>query len=188
MTGDDFLLVAFWVTMSCLAVLAATVPQLKFLTEHGRTATTWRECESLAGDTDESLASELLRMLSLIKAVFVNKSWFLHFYITGIISSLYFIIISGRELEYYENKVAVLLMFCLHSVRRCYECMYVIKFGSSRMHIAGYIVGLIYYVIVPITLWHEARDRVFSIFELRTIGGITLFCVGTLHKATFTGC
>ena len=85
----------------------------------------------------------------------------------------------------YENKVAVLLMFCLHSVRRCYECMYVIKFGSSRMHIAGYIVGLIYYVIVPITLWHEARDRVFSIFELRTIGGITLFLCGNVAQSYF---
>ncbi len=171
--------------MSSLAMLTATLPQLKFLIEHGKTAAERDESMGHAGDAGGSWTSVLLQIHHRIKLFTVEKSWFLHFYAISVITCLFllYIVYGGSEKD--ENKVTVLALFCLHSIRRLYECMYVFKFGSSRMHIAGYIAGVVYYVVVPVTLWHEACDGKFPLFEWRAIVGVLLFVCGNLAQSYF---
>ena len=177
-------LAAFWMAMSTLALLAAIIPRLMFLIEHGKTMSQREEDGGSVLKWDGSLLSAGSYTLARIKAFSVNKSWFLHFYIISVITCLFLIHIVGRE-STGGNKVAVLSLFFLHSCRRLYECIYVFKFGSSRMHVAGFIVGVVYYIAVPITLWHEATEGEFPLFERKTAVGLLLFLCGNIAQSYF---
>lgn len=46
----------------------------------------------------------------------------------------------------------VLVFLWLHSLRRLFECLYVSVFSNAVIHIAQYCFGLVYYVLVGLTV------------------------------------
>ncbi|KAK0046309.1 polyprenol reductase [Biomphalaria pfeifferi] len=111
----------------------------------------------------------------------VPKSWFKHFYITGIIChSLAFIVLVSclfggpgcviiKDLQYWviwhslysaeykfdDSALPVLLVFLLEWLqifRRAYECFYVSSFSKSTINISHYIIGLCFYSLFGIGL------------------------------------
>ena len=178
--------------MSVLAVLTAILPQLQFLIEHGKTVTNhdgkWYRRPKGNGSIWEYLVSSLQDMS-------VRKSWFIHFYLVSILVCIVLIASMCKHATYFSvmdvvgsphgNKLVVLSLFGLHSLRRLYECVFVFKFGASRMHLAGYVVGVVYYVAVPLTLWHEAGDGAFPQWKVRTLCGLSLFFCGNLLQSYF---
>jgi 3-oxo-5-alpha-steroid 4-dehydrogenase 3 len=80
------------------------------------------------------------------------KRLFLHFYVTGIISTvvLYLYVTSISDDASNQNHVALTLLL-IHLARRIWECVYVHAWrSSSRMHLAGYALGMGHYVILPL--------------------------------------
>lgn len=72
----------------------------------------------------------------------VPKRWFTHMYIVGMVAS---------AIALRSQFSLPLLLFSLHVMRRFLECIFMTHFGTSRMHIAGYLCGILHYVLVPIT-------------------------------------
>ncbi|KAL2611753.1 hypothetical protein R1flu_023445 [Riccia fluitans] len=53
--------------------------------------------------------------------------------------------------------VFLLLLFEIHVLRRLYECLFVSKFDpAARVNLLGYLIGLGYYVLVPLILFSQA--------------------------------
>lgn len=46
----------------------------------------------------------------------------------------------------------VLVFLWLHSLRRLFECLYVSVFSNAVIHIVQYCFGLVYYVLVGLTV------------------------------------
>lgn len=46
----------------------------------------------------------------------------------------------------------VLVFVWLHSLRRLFECVYVSVFSNAMIHIVSYCLGLVYYILVGITV------------------------------------
>ena len=113
----------------------------------------------------------------LLSNMWVPKSYFSHFYDTGILCTLLSIIyvnvsiFRGTQQRNYLPPpttttttttttipvyyfVVVWVLTLLHLVRRKYECMYVHQWkrpNSSTMHILTYLGGMMHYMILPLT-------------------------------------
>lgn len=136
---------------------------------------------------DKRLQEQYISLDTLV----IAKSYFIHFYITGIFVTLYclsntvneqvFILIS-RNINW--KMLTMLLMFLFHVLRRLYECLYITNFGDSKIHVAGYLVGIIHYIAVPITLKYSAYEtESINIFLYRI--AVAIFIIANYSQYKF---
>ena len=117
-----------------------------------------------------SFAQQLLKGLEKYS---LPKSTFSHFYVVGSVLNLLTLFnqvsssfspafISPRSscltnvfpFSFTLNNtilITVLLLYQIHLSRRWYECKKVHRFGSSKMNLIGYLVGILHYCFVPLT-------------------------------------
>ncbi len=170
--GYEILLVDFglylaiaWLLLTFCAILTALVPSLSNIAAHGK-------C-----NIGENLDS--------IDALFyIPKRYFSHFYPTGLLLSLVAIVVNFTVFHH-SAIYPLLVLFAIHCGRRWWECVNITEYGSSQMHIAGYLVGLFHYILVPITLEIasiEGRQETLKKFAISSIlvqiVGILLFGFG----------
>lgn len=83
----------------------------------------------------------------------------------------------------------ILFCFLLHTMKRLYECLFISVFGSrSRMNIAGYLIGMSFYIAAPFTIYeiliHSNINK--SKMNIQTICflvGLFLFVYGSIHQS-----
>jgi hypothetical protein len=76
----------------------------------------------------------------------VPKSYFLHFYILGLLINIPLFLLS-------RSSGFLFLLFLCHMFRRLYECIYIHHFGAnSTMSFIHYFIGLIHYPFVGLTI------------------------------------
>ncbi len=125
--------------MSISAVASRYVPILSGWARHGKTRR--------RDDHQDALWSRLDNMT-------VPKSWFLHFYLVGLLM-WWLIVCVVVATTHHANFATTSGWWCanamlgMHLLRRCYECVCVHQFGNGRMHIVGYAVGMLHYCILP---------------------------------------
>lgn len=91
----------------------------------------------------------------------VPKRLFCHFYFVGVfqdawIASIYLTKNDWRK-ENLGAAVALVLHF-LHVARRLYECFFTsVLSNSAKMHLGHYLIGISYYVFVPLTIVNQSR-------------------------------
>ena len=83
--------------------------------------------------------------------VTVDKAYFTHFYIVGVMNVLWcggFVCIRSSVIRMREFVLWVMLL--VHVSRRWYECSFVhVWRDGSKMHVAGYVVGIVHYLLLP---------------------------------------
>ncbi len=145
-----------YIILSFLAVLSRYNKVLKELSSHGKTSTTKKTIEK--------------NTLPTPSWCWISKRRFVHFYFVGIISTA---VITKYHFDCYREKsrdqrfervlfdetllsrgTAVILLV-IHIFRRAYECLYIQQYSddSSKMHIAGYSLGVGYYLVLPLVFW-----------------------------------
>lgn len=126
-----------------------------------------------------------------IQQVTVPKSWFLHFYLVGLIVTCLVLTIPKEEshLFYlYEPTYSKLRwtltqsLLVLHLLRRCYECCYVHRYGSSQMHLVGYCIGVLHYLLLP---WNFLRVVIRKGNNLDQSSVPTTYPLGMIALAVF---
>ena len=75
----------------------------------------------------------------------VPKALFAWMYAYGTCAGLIAIILVDRD----AVDVQALLCFEVQCVRRVLECVFLAQFGTSTMHVGGFLVGLLHYTLVP---------------------------------------
>ena len=158
-------------------LLISSIPLLssRFL-PYGKTAippaTDEQPKESVATKT-----SPLNSILHGIASYQVPHSYFNHFYIISIISSLFWgiqIATHGSVLESILNSTrpsdqslnqsidrVYLAWFCLlaQGIRRYYETVYVSKASQSKMWVGHYLIGILYYAATGVSVWAEGAGN-----------------------------
>lgn len=85
----------------------------------------------------------------------VPHKWFAHFYVVGIACNAFVLAHALAEPFSAEHAAATLAscLFQAHVLRRFLETAFVARHrAGARMHIFGYLVGVVYYVAAPMTL------------------------------------
>lgn len=152
-----------WYTLAAASWLVKLFPQLDFVSKHGKLSNEIGRFKS--GQNKHSIKSAPSSqpfpssMKGLLAALTVPKRWFAHLYITGILTTLCALWQRHNSAPEIETFCLGLFLFLLHCTRRLLECWYISSFGQSRMHVSGYLVGLLHYLLVPISFFSSATDR-----------------------------
>jgi len=102
----------------------------------------------------------------------VPHCWFLHFYVVSTLSSLFWLwqYVSGtalllrivtasgspRQTGMSLKRVHLLwFMMAVQGVRRLYESIAFSKPSSSKMWVAHYLIGIMFYLITNVAIWVE---------------------------------
>jgi len=110
----------------------------------------------------------------------VPHGWFTHFYVVGVLWNAVALFHSLVECAWAGSDPSVVgaaaasCLFQLHVTRRLYESAFVsIHRKGGRMHLVGYLLGIFYYLCVPLTIAHPlARASIVgSIAEMYRRGG-----------------
>lgn len=134
-----------YMCLSLVAVASLGIPFLNDLASHGKSRKT-------ANDDAPNNNNTWYHQMLHGETFLLPKRLFLHFYVTGIISTvvLYLYVTSVSDDARNQNHVAIALLL-IHLVRRIWECLCVHAWrSSSRMHLAGYALGMGHYVILPL--------------------------------------
>ncbi len=139
--SHDVVLGYGWLTLSLCSALVKAFPVLQFVSKHGKTkAVKGPEIHSARKGRD-AVIDPLLIYLS---GMCVPKSYFRHMYLIGVVVTIFIMKrhCSGISLQ----------LFLVHVMRRLLECYFVTEYGSAEVHIFGYGVGVVHYLMVPVTL------------------------------------
>mmetsp|Transcript_32863 Transcript_32863/g.47460 ORF Transcript_32863/g.47460 Transcript_32863/m.47460 type:complete len:214 (+) Transcript_32863:212-853(+) len=55
-----------------------------------------------------------------------------------------------------------IILFLIHCSKRWWECLHITDFGASEIHVAGFVVGILHYILVPLSIFlsiHEHRPQ-----------------------------
>jgi 3-oxo-5-alpha-steroid 4-dehydrogenase 3 len=142
---DDLHCALAFALLTVGSLIATIVPPIRCITQHGK---------GLKHGNPNVLASRILT---------VPKSYFRHMYVVGILSGLYFAMNAisrpTRLHILHQQQTYVVFAFYLFQVgRRSYETFYLTIYGESRMHMAAYLLGLVYYILVPMSLSQQASS------------------------------
>ena len=155
----DLVLGLSWSFLASSCVLIQLFPQqLNFISRHGKTrsVSTLKSSAYSHGTFD--------RFVRAVSEWNVPKSYFIHMYLVGFVGSMLALFydagvgsISWKGGFMGPNMVPLCLFF-VHVSRRLLECCFMTDFGSSVMHVFGYAVGILHYILAPLTLVSRAED------------------------------
>ena len=116
--------------LTATALVSPHTPLLRFLSQHGKTR--------IISTKKKAPPPSLARVWN----VTVPKRWFTHFYVMGLFNAV--VVLRRRSIDV----PSVLLL--LHLSRRLMECLLVHKWSTgSKMHLAGYLLGILHYLMLP---------------------------------------
>ena len=132
--------------MSFAAISTYLIKDLSIIATHGKAF------NNIDNDNNKSFLSSLR----------VPKQYFSHFYITGCFISLICFILSihngSKSSESNELRHIAITLFGLHCLHRYLECKYITIYGTSTIHLAGYLVGLFHYIIIPLSMLYSEQS------------------------------
>ena len=156
------LAVSLYLTLTMVAVISTVSPFLNRLASHGKTRTNQEE---------QKLATKsFLYKLSEHPIFMISKARFSDFYSIGIVWTTFCL--------WNQPKGIFLTLFYIHLTRRFLECNFV-HIWNGKMHIAGYALGLLHYVLLPFIFHSQADEGPFTIF---TIIGVGMNIYGQYHQ------
>ena len=165
---DDVILGFIWLILALSSLLVALFPCLNFVAHHGKLSNVpavgfhGRGAQIVREREGSAAVEEKRRPWMWVSQVTVPKKWFAHLYITGlafgILALFYPTLTSASTTTTTYTSCSFLsalrlTLFLLHCTRRLCESLFLSDFGESRMHISGYLVGILHYVLAPVTLY-----------------------------------
>ena len=150
---------AVWLALTLATLVTPLVPVLTPLVAHGRLRL------GLASSMKRSKLSFLMRLT-------VSKRFFLHFYLIGFallaaawwalekrprtVESLLHLPVNSIRTPLDAVARAALALVAAHLARRAAECACLIEWGTSRMHLAAYFLGIGHYALLTLSLLVDA--------------------------------
>ncbi|KFY23945.1 hypothetical protein V493_05550 [Pseudogymnoascus sp. VKM F-4281 (FW-2241)] len=171
----------FYLLSSTLLVSFNVIPSLqqRFF-KYGARATKVKDEHGKPVEEPES-NSRLSQSMDLLASFGVPHSWFTHFYIASVASSVFWAIQVGRKGPFFryladlhlDNSVnepsmaidQVVLVWALMAIqgsRRLYECIALAKPSTSKMGAAPYLVGLVFYLAMGVVVWVEGIPSILA--------------------------
>ena len=150
-------LIAIYIVWSLLALFSLFMPFLADLAGHGKT----RQDVGTTHANNKKKKKNKTLLESFAHSLVVPKRWFWHFYLFGLVAlilqvQVYYIMFKDdytTELVSSSTSSISLLLLTTHLTRRLYECQRVHQWKpSSSMHVMGYLLGLLHYLLLPLVV------------------------------------
>lgn len=164
----------FYLLASTLLVSFNVIPPLqqRFL-KYGARASKVKDEHGKPVEEPQS-SGRLSQLMDWLASIGVPHSWFTHFYIASVASSVFWAIQVARKGAAFrylaelhlDNSVnepsmaidQVVLVWALMAIqgsRRLYECIALSKPSTSKMGAAAYLLGLVFYLAMGVVVWVE---------------------------------
>jgi hypothetical protein len=166
-----------WLCFTLCALLTHSLPWLHKISQHGKRSNTTTEKTASSSSSSSSRLQCFIDQLH--DQLFIPKKLFLHLYVVGLGCAAYHTAhaweevtrtIPGPEFSgsgtgtgsgvgdeslvwcYTHRSQLCLILWTCHVLRRLFESLLITHYGSSRMHVGGYVAGMVHYVMVPVCL------------------------------------
>lgn len=146
----DFFIAQVWLVMAMASILVKVLPFFQSIASHGKALQSSSSANSIYDYHREGF---IIYMQNLLRCLYVPKSYFKHMYILGILTfllTLFWTIQISKTRD--SNVLLSIILFGIQVTRRLYECFSITIYGNSQVHMLGYIIGLVHYILVPLTL------------------------------------
>lgn len=206
------LLSPLYILLSLIAVASRYSPLLKVLASHGKALSASPSPSSGRANNREGIfierkKSSIQKWSTWLESrpwCWVSKRCFVHFYIVGLVSLATTFAIMMRAHPFTAPKphgrgrggscthavvAAPTCLLLLHLLRRVYECLRIQQYddhGSSKMHVAGYALGIGHYAVLPLVFLDSAgggdgrTDTTWRTTTGATFTTITLLVMGAM--------
>ena len=138
----DTMISTLFCLLSVCALLVSLVPTLQPIANHGK-------C------TRENIKDNniLMQWCDIRVPKYLFGWMYVYGLVTGIACFVYFPqVASISQSQFAASNLPELVLYEIHCLRRMLECLLMTHFGTSTMHIAGFLVGLVHYTLVPLCL------------------------------------
>ena len=180
----SLMLTTLWLTMFTGCLLVFFVPSLSFIAEHGKQRSLSCSPSVSSKTLTDKFVNNLLvpkayfahmYVVSLVCCAILLTSFGENYALDGVKtasgSDSGFISINRHSLSVspspspslslslslsLSSRETVMALFALHSLRRLWESLFTFHYGDAKMHVSGYLVGVLYYVVGPLTLFVES--------------------------------
>jgi 3-oxo-5-alpha-steroid 4-dehydrogenase 3 len=180
-TDPIYLLRTFYVTAAATTAIFDLFPALqsRFI-NYGARGTKVKDADGKpVDDVPKTSSTSIVKLLDLLAGFQVPHSWFIQFYVVSVLSSLFWgfqIFTKGSVFEavakhHYENTthqegfmsyaqvVLTWLLMTIQGSRRLYECITLTKPSTSKMAGPAWILGILFYVAMSISVWIEGIGK-----------------------------
>lgn len=171
----------FWLFFAACAILVENIPIFGFIAQHGK----------LQLKTVDKSVQHGQSIFTVFKNLTVPKFLFVHMYIVGVVCGGFgLMIVTFQYLRegtagVPSETVICLLLFVFQSNRRLFECWFMTSYGSARMHISGYIIGIAHYIFVPMTIFLRSHPRGMTHHNSTTMNSRLHICMIALGLIIF---
>jgi 3-oxo-5-alpha-steroid 4-dehydrogenase 3 len=155
----DTLVTPVYILLTIVALSSMAVPFLQDLASHGKTRDTVSTSASVQQQRGYRSSTDffpsLVRRLLHGEEFLIQKKFFLHFYACGLLSFVVLYLGASFAAPTMDQNPSLshsttLVLLVIHLSRRFYECLYVHRWTSqSKMHLVGYLVGIMHYILLP---------------------------------------
>ena len=162
----EITIISIWYLLATALFLIGTLSSIsttfQTLLQYGKTTKT------TITPTTPTFISTLISKFLNIK---VSKQYFIYFYLIGLFTNTTMMIITLLATRDLPNFLSLCYQF--HLTRRFYECINIHVFSkTATMHLFHFLFGLVYYVLVPISLYlisHKQSSTISSPTLLSTL-------------------
>ena len=149
---DESPIIATYLSLTIGSFATILVPYFKAVAHHGKRLnnTYTKEKEKEIGEVS---------LLDKFNLITIPKYYFIFMYLFSLICCSIVIYCHLKSKNMNNNALGLLwrnqpliILFSFHSLRRFLECIYITIYGTSVMHLIGFIVGLTHYAITVLNL------------------------------------
>lgn len=167
---------AFFLLATVATLSANALPVLHpLLVSYGPRST----ATSPKGGPQQHLTGKRSPPLDFINKLQVPHSWFIHYYIASVASSLFWAYqIANRGHAFkvlatlsrgethasmtMNQAIITWLFMAVQGSRRLYECVTLLKPSTAKMPVTTWVVGIAFYLIMGLSVWIEALRKSYS--------------------------
>jgi hypothetical protein len=157
----DTLITPVYALLTLIALSSLAIPFLQDLASRGKTRDTAPASASIQQQheyrSSAAFFPSLVRRVSHGEEFLIQKKFFLHFYVCGLLSFAVFYLLGASFAAPTMDRTpslshsTTLVLLGIHLSRRLYECLHVHRWTpQSKVHLAGYLLGILHYILLPI--------------------------------------
>lgn len=156
----DSRLAVIWLLLAACSYAVKYIPFLRTIGDHGK------QVQLSAEATNPS--SGIWLWIDRCMHIMVPKQLFTVMYLYGLVFMLAVLFLLAHNpvngiFPVWDNRNIVLVLWTMHLFRRLLECIFITKYGTSEMHVFGFLVGIVHYSLVPVSFFAvnvEANSRI----------------------------
>ena len=192
-TDITILVRCFYLFSAAAILLVRCTPLLKdrFLDYGARSSTISHHDRTRTAASAEK--SSIVALLDYLATWRVSHSYFLLFYLTSTLLSLFWLYVVYYEVDTIvqvrsHQALYALVLVCIHSIRRLYENVFIsVSNTKSTMWVGHFAIGLAFYLFLHIAILVEfdgRHDTQFRIYSLQALSATLLFVLASMwqHK------